>query len=97
MSDYRNALDEMTADDEYFTYAPYEDCATPAPAPDKFSGRTDPDNRDYMADVLGMPRPVFAATDAIAYADACNDMFREDNREALRGMKAMIERMAAQS
>jgi hypothetical protein len=62
MSDYRNALDEMTADDEYFTYAPYEDCAAPAPAPDKFSGRTDADNRDYMADVLGMPRPVWVST-----------------------------------
>jgi hypothetical protein len=58
MSDYRNALDEMTADDEYFTYAPYEDCAAPAPAPDKFSGRTDADNREYVYQLLtGLPAP----------------------------------------
>jgi hypothetical protein len=72
MSDYRNALDEMTADDEYFTYAPYEDCAAPAPAPapDKFSGRTDADNRSYMADVLGMPRPVWVSTPRAFTADS---------------------------
>jgi hypothetical protein len=39
-----------------------EASTTPAPAPDKFSGRTDADNRDYMADVLGMPRPVWTST-----------------------------------
>jgi hypothetical protein len=46
-----------------------------------------------MADVLGMPRP----TCAIQFADACNDMFREDNRAALRAMKSMIECMAAEA
>jgi hypothetical protein len=66
---------------------------TPAPAPDKFSARRDRDNRAYMADVLGMPRP----TCAIQFADACNDMFREDNRAALRAMKSMIECMAAEA
>jgi hypothetical protein len=31
---------------------------TPAPAPDKFSGRTDPDNRDYVYQLLtGLPAP----------------------------------------
>jgi hypothetical protein len=35
-----------------------EASATPAPAPDKFSGRTDPDNRDYVYQLLtGLPAP----------------------------------------
>ena len=64
------------------------------PAEPKQYDRHDPEGRARMAWVLGLPIP---QTDAIAYADACNDMFREDNREALRGMKAMIERIAAET
>lgn len=52
------------------------------------------EQRAWLYTTLGLPIP---QTDAIAYADACNDMFREDNREALRGMKAMIERIAAET
>jgi tRNA U38,U39,U40 pseudouridine synthase TruA len=35
-----------------------EASTTPAPAPDKFSGRTDADNRDYVYQLLtGLPAP----------------------------------------
>ena len=58
MNDYRNALDEMTANDEYFTYASYEDCATPAePAPVIANRYGTPEQQDaWMRDVLSIPR-----------------------------------------
>jgi hypothetical protein len=46
-----------------------ENASTPVTAPDKFSARRDADNRAYVADVLGMPRPVWVSTPRAFRAD----------------------------
>lgn len=46
-----------------------ENASTPVTAPDKFSARRDADNRAYVADVLGMPRPAWVSTPRAFTAD----------------------------